>query len=308
MRGRDRLNRFLLLAGFQVVPRLPRVGRRLIAQAGARLAVRSNPDYVDTYRDNLQIALSRPVSKDLLRMGVKSYLRTWTEIMTIHRASPQELIEMVVVDPEGEQRLRDAAAGPGAVVALPHIGNWDLAGAWACSTGLPVSTVAEQLGEVEYATFTAMRERLGMRVYAHTDRDAVTKLVAEAKAGRLVCLLSDRDLTGSGIEVSWPTPRGSVPVRMPAGPAMIARLSGATLLAAACNYEGERMRITFSEPIETRPGRAGLVWMTQQVADFFAARVLRYPQDWHLMQPFFPLYEGDRAHPAKAVTSGKTPQ
>lgn len=297
MTGRDRLNRFLLLAGFQVMPRLPPAGRRLLVKAGSRLAVRLQPAYLNVYRDNLEVALARPVSKDLIRMGVASYLRTWTEIMAIHRSSAEELRDMVIAEPAGEQRLRDAAAGPGAVVALPHIGNWDLAGAWACSTGLPVSTVAERLGEVEFATFTAMRERLGMRVYAHTDRDALSKLVAEVKLGRVVCLMADRDLTGSGVEVSWPTPTGSVPVNMPAGPAMIARLSGATLLAAACSYQGERMRINFSEAIEARPGRAGLIEMTQEVATFFATRVQRYPQDWHLMQPFFPLYQRESAGP-----------
>ncbi len=291
MKGRDRLNRFLVLAGFQVLPRLPRAARRLLVKAGSRLAVRLQPAYLDVYRDNLQVALARPVGKDLVRMGVASYLRMWTEIMAIHRSSTEELRAMVIAEPEGEQRLREAAAGPGAVVALPHLGNWDLAGAWACSTGLPVSTVAEQLGEVEFATFTAMRERLGMRVFAHTDRDVLTKLVAEVRSGRVVCLLADRDLTGSGVQVSWPTPTGNVPVKMPAGPAIVARLSGATLLAAACSYQGERMRISFSDDIEARPGRAGLVWMTQQVATFFATGVQRHPQDWHLMQPFFPLHE-----------------
>ena len=58
-----------------------------------------------------------------------------------------------------ESVLRTAYAGPGAVVALPHSGNWDLAGAWACLTGMPVTTVAEQLSEAEYAAFMAFRER-----------------------------------------------------------------------------------------------------------------------------------------------------
>ncbi len=47
------------------------------------------------------------------------------------------------------------------------------------------------------------------------------------------------------------------------------------------------MKIIFGEPIEQRPGRDGLVAMTQQVADFFAERIAERPQDWHVMQPFF---------------------
>ena len=39
--------------------------------------------------------------------------------------------------------MRAAYASTGAVIALPHSGNWDLAGAYAELTGMPVTTVAE---------------------------------------------------------------------------------------------------------------------------------------------------------------------
>ena len=73
-----------------------------------------------------------------------------------------------------ESVLRTAYAGTGAVVALPHSGNWDLAGAWACLTGMPVATVAEQLSEAEYAAFMTFREGLGMTVLSHRDPAAIS--------------------------------------------------------------------------------------------------------------------------------------
>ena len=60
-----------------------------------------------------------------------------------------------------EQPLRDGfrRGRSGAIVALPHMGNWDLAGAWACLTGMPVTTVAERLRpESLYDRFVAYRE------------------------------------------------------------------------------------------------------------------------------------------------------
>ena len=91
--------------------------------------------------------------------------------------------------------MRNAYAGAGAVVALPHSGNWDLAGAWACLTGMPVTTVAEQLADAEYAAFVAFREGLGMEVLSHRDPGALAALVDAIHRRRVVCLLADRDLS-----------------------------------------------------------------------------------------------------------------
>jgi hypothetical protein len=76
-------------------------------------------------------------------------------------------------------------ATTGAVVALPHSGNWDLAGAWACLTGMPVSTVAERLKPAEFAAFLHFREGLGMEVLAHDDRGALPRLANAVGEGRL---------------------------------------------------------------------------------------------------------------------------
>ena len=57
------------------------------------------------------------------------------------------------------------AAGQGAVVALPHAGNWDLAGAWVAAHDWPITTVAERLKpEGMYERFVAYRRGLGMEI------------------------------------------------------------------------------------------------------------------------------------------------
>jgi KDO2-lipid IV(A) lauroyltransferase len=48
------------------------------------------------------------------------------------------------------------------------------------------------------------------------------------------------------------------------------------------------MAIIIGEPIRARRGRDGLAAMMQDVADFFAETIARQPEDWHMMQPFFP--------------------
>jgi KDO2-lipid IV(A) lauroyltransferase len=182
-----------------------------------------------------------------------------------------------------EAPLRAAYASSGVVVALPHSGNWDLAGAWACLTGMPVTTVAEQLSGLGYEAFVTFREGLGMEVLSHRDPGAIAALVSAVRRGRVVCLLADRDLAGRGLPVFF----AGRPITMPAGPAVVARRADALLVPAVCRYSGEDMVIVIGEPIAPRPGREGLIAVTQEVADFFTRTLAEQPEDWHMMQPFF---------------------
>ena len=122
-------------------------------------------------------------------------------MLALHQWSGADIRSRVTT--VNESVLRTAYAGAGAVVALPHSGNWDLAGAWACLTGMPVTTVAEQLADAEYADFVAFRERLGMEVLSHRDPSAISELVFAVRRRRLVCLLADRDLEQTGVPVRW---------------------------------------------------------------------------------------------------------
>ena len=284
---RGRLVRGVYRLGWRLAGVLPTRPVAGLAVLLARVVVARNGPHVQTLRDNLTRLTGRPASPTLLRSGIVSYLRTFVEVLALPSWSVPEAVGRVRCD--DDHALRSAYATTGAVVVLPHSGNWDLAGAWACGTGMPVTTVAEQLGEVEFAAFVAFRERLGMRVLSHRDRDAVPALRDALAQGRLVCLVGDRDLEGGGLEVDW----AGEPVTMPGGPALVARRSGAALIPAVCHYGGQpwrrhaRMRIVFGTPVAPRPGRSGLVAMTQEVADFFVARLREHPEDWHLMQPFF---------------------
>lgn len=270
---------------FRVAARLaPHLSTATVRRLGALVAhpvVWANGPHIQTYRHNLSTVLGHPVDDRKVRAGVASWLRTYLEVLALPAWSADEIRDRVTA--RGEHHARAAYAGPGVVVALPHLGNWDLAGAWACLSGLSVTTVAENLGPAEFAAFTAIRGRLGMEVLRHDDPAVLSALIAAIRRRRMVCLVSDRDLIGSGVPVLFAGHR----VTMPAGPALIARRTGATLIAAAGRFTRDGMVLEVSAPIPTRPGRDGLVTMTQEVADFFVAAIRRAPADWHLFQPFF---------------------
>ena len=279
---RNRLLRGIYRLGWQVSARFPRRLIALIIFAASWVAVQHDGIHVQILRRNLAGTTGAPVDRALMRTALKSYLRSFYEVLALPAWSEAEIQRRVRA--VNEPAVRDAYAGPGAVVALPHSGNWDLAGAWACVTGMPVTTVAEQLSDPDYAAFVAFRQRLGLEVVSHRDPGALNALIEAIHRHRVVCLLADRDLSGTGVAVSW---RGRS-ITMPAGPAIVARRTGAALLPAVCQFTEDGMMIIIGDPISHRQGRDGLAAMMQDVADFFADTIARQPEDWHMMQPFFP--------------------
>jgi phosphatidylinositol dimannoside acyltransferase len=283
--ARNRALRLLFRLGWRTAHRIPHPLVAGVIAALARLAVRFPGRHVQTLRHNLALTTGRPVDDHLARAAVRSHLRNVYEMLALPGWPPGEVLARI--ETVNEAGMRAAYASTGAVVALPHSGNWDLAGAYAEFTGMPVTTVAEELAGPEFAAFVAFRERLGMRVLSHRDPAVVSELIADVRVGRLVCLLGDRDLPGRGIPVQW----AGHPVTMPPGPALVARRTGAALVPIVCQFTPRGMRIVFGDPVPHRSGRDGLVAMVQEVADFFVRTIATQPEDWHMMQPFFPIAE-----------------
>lgn len=226
-----------------------------------------------------------------------SYFRYWHEVFRLPSEPPQRIVSSVVT--VNEAPLREAMAKHrGAVVALPHMANWDHAGAWASLTGMPVTAVAERLRpESLFDRFVDYREQLGIEVVglprggASADgepasvsgRSTVRALRDALKRGRLVCLVADRDLSRTGIQVTLLDEAA----RLPSGPAALARLAGAALFAVTLSYSGPSLRLSISDPVPPRPGAAGLAAMTQDIADHFSAGIQHAPVDWHMLQRVF---------------------
>ncbi len=283
----SRLTTVGYLSGWKVVRLLPERTSQAVFRRIADEIFRRHGKGVHRLRSNLHRV--RPELADdaldaLTHDAVRSYLRYWCESFRL----PAWPIEDVVrrTRTVGEHHLRDAyARGNGVVVPLPHMGNWDWAGAWACATGMPVCTVAERLEpERLYDEFVAYRNTLGMEILPLTGGDGTfPQLERWVRAGGLVALLADRDLSRTSVEVQL----CGRPARMPRGPALLARRTGAPLVPATLHYAGEDLAITFHDPVPHADGDDGLVAMMQGVADAFSTGFREHPQDWHMMQKVF---------------------
>lgn len=223
--------------------------------------------------------------RELSKAGMRSYMRYWMESFRLPTMETSRFGQDVQM--KDEHILREAlASGRGVVVALPHLANWDLAGAWAVGhLGVPFTTVAERLKpESLFDRFVAYRESLGMEVLPHTGGAAFGTLARRLRSGGLVCLVADRDLSASGVEVDF---FGSA-ARMPAGPALLAQQTGAVLLPATLYYGDTPKMYGRIHPEVTVP-QAGTrtektTAMTQAVADAFASGISEHPEDWHMLQ------------------------
>lgn len=218
----------------------------------------------------------------LTKEGMRSYLRYWCDTFRFPSWDKDRILSNTVTD--NENFLRDPViAGRGVIVALPHAGNWDHAGAYFCATGIPLTTVAEHLKpEKLFQKFLSYRQAMGFEVLDLNSRSIAT-LSQRLRQGKLVALVADRDLTAFGIEVNL---SGEI-AKFPAGPALLSIKTGAPLITAYVKYEGKGIRIIFESEIEipnqgndTEKAQA----MTQVIADRFARQIKAAPTDWHMLQ------------------------
>jgi KDO2-lipid IV(A) lauroyltransferase len=249
---------------------------------------------------------------NLVRAGMRSYLRYWCDAFRLPDCTVDDLVARVRVS--GVEPVRaHLQAGSSAVMFVGHLGNWDLGGAWSTTQLAPVVTVAERLKPEElFDEFLAFREGLGMRIFPLTGgNDVFRELVKACRSGALIALLADRDLTNGGIEVDFCGHRASMAV----GPAALAVMTGAALHPCMFHYEREeqgpgwRTVVTFHDRVAVPAegtSREKVQIMTQACADVLAREVREHTHDWHMMQRVFTKDLDEDLAPQQPEQPGQT--
>ena len=232
------------------------------------------------------------------RAAMRSYMRYFYEAFALPSMSLEQVMARVRADvPES---LRQDARDGSVVLALPHMGNWDLVGTWACQELAQVLTVAERLEPADlFDQFVRFRQGQGMRIIGQAPGEKVFEhLVGTASRGHYaVALLADRDLSASGVLADLAGHRA----RVAAGPAAIAQRLGLPLYAVTVGYEpltGERRRRAGSRwglyvrachvpAPEGLDGRAQVEAWTRRWVSALAPDLAAHATDWHMLQPVF---------------------
>jgi KDO2-lipid IV(A) lauroyltransferase len=220
---------------------------------------------------------------ELSRKVMRSYLRYWLETFRLPVMSRDRIVGGMKIT--GDRELfATLDSGRGVVMALPHMGNYDQAGAWLVHCGYPLSTVAERLKpEKLFERFVAYRESLGFEILPLSGgASAFGTLARRLRQGRAVCLVADRDLSATGIEVEF---FGSA-ARLPGGPAALAIQTGAALMPVTLWYEGSDWgaRVHEEIPVPADGNRHEKTkTMTQALARAFEEGIAAHPEDWHML-------------------------
>jgi phosphatidylinositol dimannoside acyltransferase len=237
--------------------------------------------------------------RTLSRAALRSYARYWLEVFRLPAIPVERILSGMHIDPAGEQALfANLKAGRGVVIALPHMGNFEQAGAWVVARGAgSFTTVAERLRpESVYEAFVRFRESLGMEVLPLTGGHSPFGTLAQRlRAGGLVCLVSDRDLKDTGIEVEMFGETARI-----AATAALAVHTGAVLLPVATWFEGEDWGAHIYEEIpvpESGTRAEKIAAMSHDLARIFEAAIAEHPADWHMLQRVFTADLSPRGDP-----------
>jgi KDO2-lipid IV(A) lauroyltransferase len=279
--------------GFGAVRRLPERAAYPLFDRIADVAVRRGAgarlraNYATVRPDLAPDELDR-----LTTNGMRATLRYYCEAFRLPELSADDLAARVRLEGDGPVR-EVVAAGGSAVCFLGHLGNWDLAGAWATVHWAPVTTVAERLEPAEvFDEFLEFRSGLGMTILPLTGGPPVFPALREAaRRPGLIPLLADRDLTRRGVVVDF----CGEPARMAPGPAALALVERRPLFPVSIRHErrpsgGWGIVIRFHDRVAV-PAEGTTAQrvhaMTQACADAVGSVVRRHPADWHMLQRVF---------------------
>ena len=221
-----------------------------------------------------------------------SYTRYWIESLRLPSLSARTVQAGMRLT--GFSHVTDALErGTGAILALPHLGGWEWAGRWLGDVGHRTTVVVERLDPPElFDWFVELRRALGMTVVP-LGPSAATAVLKALRDNEIVCLLSDRDIQGGGIEVDFFGERTT----LPAGPATLGIRSGAPVIPVGVYFtrqvNGHHAIVRPPIPLDRQGSlREDVARVTQALAVDLEYLIRRAPDQWHLFQPNWPSDPG----------------
>jgi KDO2-lipid IV(A) lauroyltransferase len=224
---------------------------------------------------------------DAAREMFASYGRYWAEVFWFRPRRRQWMIDKATTTGLDDVYAAQQA-GRGVLMVLPHMGNYEVAGAVAEALNLRVLSVAEDLPNSRITDwFVKTRAAFGIDILIH-GRGSITGALARAlTSGQVIALIADRDVSGRGVEVEF---FGEV-TTMPAGPVSLVALTGSALFPVGCYFDGAgyRFEVHPELPVPEADDRSERIQLgTQALAREFEKIIREKPTDWHLFQPNWP--------------------
>jgi len=259
---------------------------------GLAISLRKRRSMVERHLRRVDPSLNGWKLRRASQQAFESYMRYYAESFALPSMSAAQVARTFVV--ENFHHVDDALAkGNGVILALPHLGGWEWAGRWLADRGYKVAVVVEALDPPElFEWFVGLRKSLGMNVIP-LGPSAAAQVLTALRNNEIVCLLSDRDIQGGGVEVTFFGEKTT----LPAGPAMLGLRANSVILPVATYFtdkvNGHRAVVRPPLPMERTGGlRESVGVITQLLANELEELIREAPEQWHLFQPNWPSDPG----------------
>lgn len=248
-------------------------------------------------RANLRIVTGRRTVEGLVFSTYYKFSRNWCDVMLMMRLTGPRL-QALIGRRSSSKPLEDAlAAGNGAILVSPHLGNWELGGLGLADLGYRVNVLTFREPDQKV---NELREqvRSGRNIgFIYVDREdtsplAIIEAVNSLRRNEVLCLLGERDGSSHTVRIDF----FGQPTDLPAGAAYLALASGAPVIPVFVPLEGSLYATLMEEPIYFRGGhgqhdlaiRSGM----EQLAAVFERYIRRYPDQWYNFFDFWDKKHG----------------
>lgn len=283
-------------AGTWLMSRLPvAVARSIVSfllQASFFLVPRKRR-YVN---DNFAHILGRPASSLEVRRkayaAYRSYARYVVELMRLPRLTNDQAAALV--DTSTLLPLEDywKETGKGLILTSAHIGNLEGVARGIARHGWPIAAIADDTSFPElFELLKQQRRDWGVQLIPWRN---LRDLFGVLKRNEILALIIDWGYRPDDVPVrlfgSWTT--------LPAGPAVLAAKTGASIVHIAIRRSDDRQRflVTYSDPITVAStDDAEIRRATQAIADALGATIAAAPEQWYSFKPQWPATEEEKA-------------
>ena len=245
----------------------------------------------DTARRNYAVVLRTTPRDPQVEQATRECFRQFglyiTEMMHVQGWDTHHVMSRLTVT--GARNFDDAqASGKGVIFVSGHMGSAEIAASIAVLGGSRITSVTEQIGPgwlMDWAV--EARRRMGITLLP-ADKSGI-RLLRSLRHGGMVAFVVDVGVDRyEGVPVEF----FGRPTTFPAGPARLARLSGAPIVFGAATrepggcYEARIEAPLFSD--RSRPAEDDIRTLTQQIAWLFEEHVRRRPEQWYAFREIWP--------------------
>lgn len=276
----------------KIVARLPVGLSKAVARCAGTLYYYAFPRKRRIIKKNMRRALGPQASNRAVartaRSSCRYYAEYWIDIMWLPTRSREYILERFSTI-DAEPLVEVVKKGKGVIVVLPHFGSWEAGAVYLSSLG-SFAAVAEVLKPPElFDLFVRLRAGVGIEIFPYDSREETRdRMVQALKSGKILALLCDRDLKGTGVEVEFFGERTT----LPPGPAVLALKSGSPIVCVNVKNVGNTAWVgRATEPIHVAESgdRDNVISETMQlIASRLEDLIRDDPAQWHMFMPAWP--------------------